>query len=138
MLEVIQSPEQLKHMTIKELEALAAEIREKLLQTVSSNGGHLSSNLGVVELTIALHVVYDCPSDKLVFDVGHQAYAHKLLTGRGPRFDTLRKAGGITGFPRIEESPYDAFSTGHASTSLSAALGMARARDLILARLAEG
>ena len=131
MLDVIQSPEQLKHMSIKELEVLAAEIREKLLQTVSSNGGHLSSNLGVVELTIALHVVYDCPSDKLVFDVGHQAYAHKLLTGRGPRFDTLRKAGGITGFPRIEESPYDAFTTGHASTSLSAALGMARARDLM-------
>ncbi len=131
MLESIHSPEQLKGMTLKELNDLAAEIREKLLETVSSNGGHLSSNLGVVELTIALHVVYDCPSDKIVFDVGHQAYAHKLLTGRGPRFDTLRKAGGITGFPRIEESPYDAFTTGHASTSLSAALGMARARDLM-------
>ena len=131
MLESIQSPEQLKGMKIRELDALAAEIREKLLQTVSSNGGHLSSNLGVVELTIALHVVYDCPTDKLIFDVGHQAYAHKLLTGRGPRFDTLRKGGGISGFPRIEESPYDAFTTGHASTALSAALGMARARDLM-------
>ena len=131
MLESIQSPEPLKRMSLKELNALAAEIREKLLQTVSLNGGHLASNLGVVELTIALHVVYDCPSDKLVFDVGHQAYAHKLLTGRGPRFDSLRKVGGIGGFPRIEESPFDAFTTGHASTALSAVLGMARARDLM-------
>ncbi len=131
MLESIQSPETLKGMSLKELNQLATEIREKLLQTVSVNGGHLASNLGVVELTIALHVVYDCPSDKLIFDVGHQAYAHKLLTGRGPRFDSLRKAGGIGGFPRTEESPYDAFTTGHASTALSAALGMARARDLM-------
>ncbi len=134
MLDTIQSPAQLKGMTLPELRALAAEIREKLLRTVSSNGGHLASNLGVVELTIALHVVYDCPEDKLVFDVGHQAYAHKLLTGRGPRFDTLRQSGGIAGFPRTDESPYDAFTTGHASTALSAALGMARARDLMGAK----
>jgi 1-deoxy-D-xylulose-5-phosphate synthase len=131
MLESIESPAQLKGMSLRELRELAAQIREKLLKTVSQTGGHLASNLGMVELTIALHVVYNCPSDKLVFDVGHQSYAHKLLTGRYARFDTLRKAGGISGFPRIEESPYDAYTTGHASTSLSAALGMARARDLM-------
>lgn len=126
----IRSPEALKGMTQAELQALAEEIRKTIIKTVSINGGHLASNLGVVELTIALHRAFDCPRDKIVFDVGHQCYAHKLLTGRYGDFHTLRQADGVCGFPRREESPYDAFNTGHASTALSAALGMARARDI--------
>ena len=110
---------------------LAQELRARIIDSVSRNGGHLASNLGVVELTIALHRAFDFPKDALIFDVGHQCYAHKLLTGRADSFDTLRQFGGLAGFPRREESPYDAFDTGHASTAISAAAGMARARDLV-------
>lgn len=118
-------------MSLKELEALAEEIRGELIRTVSENGGHLASNLGIVELTIALHCVYDCPSDKIVFDVGHQSYVHKLLTGRFERFDSLRKQGGLSGFPDAKESPYDCFVAGHASTAISAALGIARTQTIM-------
>ncbi len=129
LLKILQSPAELKNLSVKELEVLAGEIREKIINTVSKTGGHLASSLGVVELTIALHRVLNTPADKIVWDVGHQAYAHKLLTGRLDRFDTLRQLGGISGFPKREESPYDAFDVGHSSTSISAALGMAAARD---------
>lgn len=129
LLKNLQSPAELKNLSIKELEGLAGEIREKIIDTVSTTGGHLASSLGVVELTIALHKVLNTPADKIVWDVGHQAYAHKLLTGRLDRFDTLRQLGGISGFPKREESPYDAFDVGHSSTSISAALGMAAACD---------
>ena len=120
----------LKDMSIKDKEILCSEIRDKILQTVSKNGGHLASNLGTVELTVSLLSVFDKEKDKIVFDVGHQSYTYKLLTGRFKDFDTLRLKGGISGFPRIHESKYDAFDTGHSSTSISAAVGMARARDL--------
>lgn len=120
----------LKNMTLRELIALCEEIREVITGTVFKNGGHLSSNLGAVELTVALHYVFDFPSDKLILDVGHQCYTHKLLTGRYDRFDTIRQKGGISGFPKREESPYDCYDTGHAGTSVSAALGMAKARDI--------
>ena len=129
MLEKIKSSADLKQLNSEELKTLCAEIRHELIQTVSENGGHLASNLGVVELTVALHRVYDTPADKIVFDVGHQSYVHKLITGRYEQFGTLRKYGGISGFPKREESEYDCFETGHASTSISAALGLARARD---------
>ena len=122
--------ETLQAMKPEERKELCAELRDKILQTVSKNGGHLASNLGTVELTVALLSVFDYKSDKIVFDVGHQSYAYKLLTGRFDRFDTLRQRGGVSGFPRISESPYDAFDTGHSSTSISAAMGIARARDL--------
>jgi 1-deoxy-D-xylulose-5-phosphate synthase len=130
MLEKITSPHDLKSLTISELEQLASEIREKLVNTVSMNGGHLASNLGVVELSIALHRTFDSPIDKIVWDVGHQTYVHKLLTGRKELFDSLRQYGGLSGFAVPEESDHDAFGTGHAGTSISAALGMAMARDL--------
>ena len=120
----------LKAMTPQEREVLCSELRDKILKTVSANGGHLASNLGAVELTVALLSVFDYKQDKIIFDVGHQAYSYKILTGRYDRFDTLRQKDGISGFPRISESPYDAFDTGHSSTSISAAMGMARARDL--------
>ena len=120
----IESPKVLKGMSIAEMESLAAEIREELISTISRRGGHLASNLGVVELTIALHRVFDMPQDKLVFDVGHQSYVHKLLTGRYRQFHTLRTFGGLSGFPKRSESAYDAFETGHASTAISAALGL--------------
>ncbi len=123
----IKTPQDLKRLDIKELGSVASGIRERIITTVKSNGGHLSSNLGAVELTVALHYVFDCPDDKIVFDVGHQSYAHKLLTGRGDKFDGLRKNDGISGFPKPSESEYDAFGTGHASTSLSVALGLAEA-----------
>ncbi|MBR5111497.1 MAG: 1-deoxy-D-xylulose-5-phosphate synthase [Clostridia bacterium] len=126
----IASPSSIKALPEKELKRLASEIRAEIIRTVSVNGGHLASNLGAVELTIALHRVFDCPEDKLIFDVGHQCYTHKLLTGRSADFSTIRKLDGLCGFPRREESPYDAFNTGHASTAISAALGMARARDM--------
>ena len=126
----IQSPSEVKALSERELTELAGEIRQEIIRTVSENGGHLASNLGAVELTIALHRVFDCPVDKIVFDVGHQCYPHKLLTGRGQAFSTLRQLDGVCGFPRREESEYDAFNTGHASTAISAALGMARARDM--------
>ena len=122
--------EALRKMTSKEREVLCSELRDKILNTVSANGGHLASNLGAVELTVALLSVFDYKTDKIVFDVGHQSYSYKLLTGRFDRFDTLRQKNGISGFPRVSESPYDAFDTGHSSTSISAAMGIARARDL--------
>lgn len=129
MLERITSSADLKKMNFSELEVLCDEIRKELIRTVSVNGGHLASNLGVVELTAALHRVYDTPEDKIVFDVGHQSYVHKLITGRYKEFHTLRQYGGISGFPKKKESEYDCFETGHASTAISAALGIARARD---------
>lgn len=129
-LQDLRQPQALKDLSYAELQALAQEIRETLVDTVSRRGGHLASNLGVVELTIALHRVFDLPTDQIVFDVGHQSYVHKLLTGRYEQFDTLRTYGGLSGFPKRAESDYDAFDTGHASTAISAALGLARARDL--------
>lgn len=129
-LDQIESPQILKKLSPDELTDLAGQIRSELVATVARRGGHLASNLGVVELTIALHRVFDMPKDKLIFDVGHQSYVHKLLTGRYSRFHTLRSYGGISGFPKRSESEYDAFETGHASTAISAALGMARARDM--------
>lgn len=128
-LENVKSPQDVKKMSYEELETLSAEIRAELVATVAQRGGHLASNLGVVELTLALHRVFDMPEDKLIFDVGHQSYVHKLITGRYNRFGTLRSFGGISGFPKRAESEYDIFETGHSSTALSAALGMARARD---------
>jgi 1-deoxy-D-xylulose-5-phosphate synthase len=130
LLDRIDSPSDLKGLTYQELEQLAGEIRHKLVATVTDNGGHLASNLGVVELTIALHRVFDSPRDKIVWDVGHQSYVHKLLTGRRQSFATLRQYGGLSGFTSREESEHDPFGAGHASTSISAALGMAVARDL--------
>jgi 1-deoxy-D-xylulose-5-phosphate synthase len=127
LLDAINSPQELKKLPPELLPQLAQEIREKIIATVAKTGGHLAPSLGVVELTIALHYVFDAPRDKIVWDVGHQAYAHKLLTGRGDRFHTLRQYGGLSGFPKRSESPYDAFDTGHSSTSVSAALGMASA-----------
>ncbi|HDQ46300.1 MAG TPA: 1-deoxy-D-xylulose-5-phosphate synthase [bacterium] len=130
LLDSIDTPEDLKKMDAADLPGLAEEIRQLLVRTVSNTGGHLAPNLGAVELTLALHRVFDTPRDKIVWDVGHQAYVHKILTGRKDRFDTLRQHSGISGFPKISESPYDAFGVGHASTSISAALGMATARDM--------
>lgn len=119
-----------KQYHLSQMNELCREIREKILATVKKRGGHLSSNLGVVELTVALHHVFDFPKDKIVFDVGHQCYAHKILSDREEAFDTLRTRGGISGFPKRSESEYDAYDTGHAGTSVSAALGLAKARDL--------
>ena len=125
----INRPEDLKELTVRELSLLAREIRQEIIKVVSRRGGHLASSLGVVELTIALYYVFDLGRDKIVWDVGHQTYAHKLLTGRRKIFNSLRQFKGISGFPKISESPYDFYGTGHASTSLSAALGIAVARD---------
>jgi 1-deoxy-D-xylulose-5-phosphate synthase len=130
LLDRIDNPADLKGLTKQELEQLAAEIRQELVATVSTNGGHLASNLGVVELTVALHRIFDSPQDKIIWDVGHQSYVHKLLTGRRQRFASLRQYGGLSGFTSRSESEHDPFGTGHASTSISAALGMAIARDL--------
>ena len=130
ILDEIENPKDLKKLNIKEKEELAKEIREKIINTVSKTGGHLASNLGIVELTIALHSVFNMPEDKIVWDVGHQTYVHKMLTGRKEKISTLRQLNGIAGFPKAKESEYDSFDTGHSSTSISAALGMARARDL--------
>lgn len=121
---------ELKLLNNRELEALCENIRGRIISSVLENGGHLSSNLGVVELTVALHYVFDFPKDKIIFDVGHQCYAHKMLSGRMDKFSTLRKKGGLAGFPKRSESEYDSYNTGHAGTSISAALGMAKARDL--------
>ncbi|MFH1314661.1 MAG: 1-deoxy-D-xylulose-5-phosphate synthase [Candidatus Eisenbacteria bacterium] len=129
-LDDIKGPEDLKELTLRDLNRLAREIRERIISVVSETGGHLAPSLGVVELTIALHYCFDSPRDKIVWDVGHQAYAHKILTGRRDAFRHLRMKDGISGFPKIDESDHDAFGTGHASTSISAALGMACARDL--------
>ena len=125
----IQSPNDLKKVARNKLPALAEQLRELIIAQVSSGGGHLASNLGVIELTIALHYVFDSPKDKIIWDVGHQSYSHKLLTGRYNEFSTLRKYKGLSGFPRMDESPHDAFGTGHSSTSISAAVGMIEARD---------
>ena len=127
----ISTPDDLKKLNPKEKIELSKEIRERLLNVVSKNGGHLASNLGVVELTIALHSIFNSPEDKIVWDVGHQAYVHKILTGRKDDMKTLRTFGGLSGFPKVTESEYDSFDTGHSSTSISVALGMARARDLL-------
>lgn len=129
-LKKINSPEDIKHLDIPALNALAAEIRTLMIETVSRQGGHLASSLGAVELAVALHYVFDAPRDKLVWDVGHQAYAHKILTGRRDKFKSLRQKGGLSGFPRREESVYDSFSVGHSGTSISAASGIAEARCL--------
>lgn len=130
MLEEINTPKDVKKLTLKKKEKLAEEIREYIIKIVSENGGHLASNLGVVELTIALHSVFDVPKDKIVWDVGHQSYVHKIITGRRNALKDIRKLNGIAGFPKTKESKSDCFNTGHSSTSISAALGMARARDL--------
>lgn len=130
ILESINAPSDLKNLSFPELKQLAAELREEIIATCAANGGHLAPSLGVVELTIALHRVLDSPNDKLVWDVGHQTYAHKLLTGRRERFRTLRTLNGISGFPKRAESPHDIFDVGHSSTSISAATGIAVARDL--------
>lgn len=130
MLEQINSPQDLKKLNEKEKKQLAEEIRKYILDVVSENGGHLASNLGVVELTIALHSVFNVPEDKIVWDVGHQSYVHKIITGRREELKNIRKLNGIAGFPKSNESDADCFNTGHSSTSISAALGMARARDI--------
>lgn len=128
LLDSINCPDDLKKLTIAEMEALAEEIRDLVIERVSINGGHLASNLGSVELTIALHHVFDSPRDRIIWDVGHQAYVHKILTGRRNQFHTIRREGGISGFPKRCESVHDAFDTGHSSTSISAALGMAEGK----------
>ena len=130
LLDKINSPADVKKLSDEQLKQLAAEIRQLLIEVISHTGGHLAPNLGVVELTLALHKVFTTPQDKLVFDVGHQAYIHKIITGRREQFPTLRQYGGLSGFPKRSESEHDAFGTGHSSTSISAALGMAVARDL--------
>ena len=130
-LERINSPADLKKLSIEELPALAEEIRQEIIRVIAKNGGHLGASLGAVELTLALHYVFDAPKDKIVWDTGHQAHGHKILTDRREVFDTIRLKGGISGFPSRAESPYDTFGVGHASTSISAALGMAVARDLM-------
>ncbi len=131
LLEHINGPEDLKKLTFRQTEILAQEIREFIIEKISHTGGHLASNLGVVELTIALFRALDMPKDKIVWDVGHQAYTHKILSGRKDDFDGLRQLGGISGFPKREESPFDSFDTGHSSTSISAGLGIAQGRDLL-------
>src|SRR3989440_4485230 len=131
LLEQINSPADLKKLSLDELATLAGECRQKTFDAVSKNGGHLASNLGVVELTLALHYVFDfgpypVGPDRLLWDVGHQCYVHKMLTGRAPLFDRLRKQGSVGGLPSPDESPYDLFAVGHAGTTLSTAVGMAR------------
>lgn len=130
VLEKVNGPEDLKKLSLEELLLLAEEIRSEIIRVTAQNGGHLASSLGAVELILALHRVFQSPKDKILFDVGHQAYAHKLVTGRKDRFHTLRQEGGISGFTKVSESPHDAITVGHASTSLANALGMALARDL--------
>jgi len=130
LLERVNSPSDLKGFSLQELEGLAEEIRKIIIETVSRNGGHLAPSLGVVELTIALHYVFDTPRDKIIWDVGHQAYTHKLITGRRDSFHTLRQFGGLSGFPKREESPFDTLNTGHSSTSISAGLGISTAKSL--------
>ena len=132
LLEQINEPNDIKKLDTTDYEMLAKEIRDFLIEKISVTGGHLGSNLGIVELTMALHLSLDLPEDKIVWDVGHQSYTHKLLTGRRVGFDNLRKYGGMSGFPKRKESQCDAFDTGHSSTSISAALGLAKARDLCL------
>jgi 1-deoxy-D-xylulose-5-phosphate synthase len=130
ILDRIYEPRDIRKLNKFQLEQLAKEIRSFLINVISETGGHLSSNLGVVELTLALHLCFDSPEDKIIWDVGHQSYVHKILTGRKDKFHTLRKFKGISGFPKVNENPHDIFNTGHSSTSISAALGLAKARDL--------
>ena len=130
ILDCIDSPADVKNLEPADLEKLAGEMRNLIIETVSKTGGHLAPSLGVVELTIALHHVFNTPSDKIIWDVGHQVYAHKIITGRRDRFHTLRQYKGISGFPKTEESPYDAFNTGHSGTSISAGLGITTARSI--------
>jgi 1-deoxy-D-xylulose-5-phosphate synthase len=130
LLDGIEDPKDLKGLTVPQLKQLAEEVRRLIIETVAKNGGHLAPNLGVVELTIALHYVFESPKDKIIWDVGHQAYTHKILTGRKSQFSTLRTLGGLSGFPKREESPHDAFDTGHSGTSISAALGLAVAKEI--------
>jgi 1-deoxy-D-xylulose-5-phosphate synthase len=129
LIEKIKGPRDIKNLSRNELVQLAAELRDIIIETVSTNGGHLASNLGTVDLTIALHRVFNSPEDKIIWDVGHQSYAHKLLTGRFDSFSSIRKQGGLSGFPKMSESPHDAFGTGHSSTSISSALGILEGRD---------
>ncbi|MGI6119011.1 MAG: 1-deoxy-D-xylulose-5-phosphate synthase [Desulfosporosinus sp.] len=131
LLESIHAPKDLRLLDLNQLKKLAQEIREVLIDVISKNGGHLAPNLGVVELTLALHRIFDCPRDKIIWDVGHQTYVHKLLTGRLDRFKTIRQYDGLSGFPKRSESPCDCFETGHSSTSISAAVGFAKARDVL-------
>ena len=130
LLDRIDTPADLKKIAAVQLNEVARELREELIEAVSVTGGHFGAGLGVVELTVALHYVFDTPKDKLIWDVGHQAYPHKILTGRRNRIRTIRKGGGLSGFTRRSESEYDPFGAAHSSTSISAALGMAVARDL--------
>ncbi len=130
ILEKINKPNDIKQLSPIEYNQLADEIRRFLIEKISKTGGHLASNLGVVELTMALHLAFNLPQDKLIWDVGHQSYTHKILTGRKNQFDQLRKFGGMSGFPKRNESHFDAFDTGHSSTSISAGLGLVKARDL--------
>ncbi|MFR6093899.1 MAG: 1-deoxy-D-xylulose-5-phosphate synthase N-terminal domain-containing protein, partial [Faecalibacterium prausnitzii] len=130
LLEQIHDPSDVRKLNDEQARLLCRELRTFLLEQVSRTGGHLASNLGVVELTVAIHRVFDTSQDRLVFDVGHQAYAHKLITGRLDEFRTLRTYGGLSGFPKPDESPYDVHPSGHASDSLSVALGLAEAREL--------
>jgi 1-deoxy-D-xylulose-5-phosphate synthase len=130
LLDGLDLPKGLRHLTLGQLQQVAGEIREEIIGTVSETGGHLASSLGVVELALSIHTVLDSPNDKVIWDVGHQAYAHKILTGRLSEFSSLRQYGGISGFPRTDESPHDVYNTGHSSTSISVALGIAKARDL--------
>jgi 1-deoxy-D-xylulose-5-phosphate synthase len=130
ILETIESPADVKKLTIPQLQTLAEEIRERLILCVSKTGGHIGPNLGVVELTIAMHYVFDTPEDSFVFDVSHQAYVHKMLTGREKQMDTIRQPDGLNGFMLRTESVHDSYGAGHAGTAMSAALGMAVARDM--------
>ena len=130
VLEKVNYPNDIKKLSLHELNTLASEIRELIIETVSQRGGHLASSLGAVELTLALHYVFNMPQDKLVWDVGHQTYAHKIITGRKEKFPNLRQKGGLSGFPKREESVYDTFNVGHSGTSISAAAGIAEARCL--------
>src|SRR3989339_544575 len=130
LIDELKLPDALKHLSLKQLEQLAREVRSIIIEVTSKTGGHVASSLGAVELTLALHATLESPKDKIVWDVGHQAYAHKILTGRKDRFATLRQFKGISGFPNIDESPHDIFTVGHASTSISQAIGLAQARDI--------
>jgi 1-deoxy-D-xylulose-5-phosphate synthase len=129
-LDKVNSPEDIKKMSINEMDILAKDIRKFLVRSISKTGGHLASNLGVVELTLALHKVFNSPTDKIIWDVGHQSYVHKIITGRKSDFDTLRQFNGLSGFPKENESNHDIFDTGHSSTSISVGTGIACSRDI--------
>lgn len=131
IIDKINNVSDLKNLNLEEKKILADDLRHLILDVVSKNGGHLASNLGVIELTIALHSIFNVTKDKIIWDVGHQVYAHKILTGRKDKINTLRNLGGLAGFPKISESEMDGFDTGHSSTSISVGLGMTRARDIL-------